>query len=126
VWLWGFGVARDPVATVKGELLADDAWLAGLWRRHGGEPRSVAALAEALAGGDAHVRVASLAGLDGRNVAAALRALEADLFQPVRTALLESNVGRVSLYTGRHLVDLTPSARWAFWRRTRPLAAASS
>lgn len=126
VWLWGFGVARDPVATVSGELLADDAWLAGLWRRHRGEPGSLPALAEVLAAGDAHVRVASLAGLDGRDVAEALRALETDVFQPVRTALLESRVGRVSLHTGRHLVDLTPSSRWAFWRRPRPLAAASS
>ncbi len=79
-----------------------------------------------MAGGDAHVRVASLAGLDGRDFAEALRALEANVFLPVRTALLESKVGRVSLHTGRHLVDLTSSSRWAFWRRPRPLAAASS
>jgi len=121
VWLWGIGIARAPMATVSGDLLADDAWLAGLWRRHGGSVRPPAVLAEVLAEEGADVRVATLMPTDGRPAADALQALEDSLFVPVRTALVESRVNLVSLHTGRRVLELTPSARWAFWRRSRPL-----
>jgi hypothetical protein len=45
------------------------------------------------------------------------------MFVPLRAALIESRVDRVSLHTGRQVVVLTPAARWAFWRRPRSLAA---
>ena len=123
VWLWGIGAARDPGGRATGELLSDDAWLTGLWRRHDGEARPTASLAEVLAGAGPDLRVASLAATDGREAAVALRALETEIFAPLRAAFVESRVDRVSLHTGSQVVGLTPAARWAFWRRSRPLAA---
>jgi hypothetical protein len=122
VWLWGIGTAREPTATVTGDLLTDDAWLAALWRRHGGRVRSVTELDRVLAEEGTPVRVAAVVGRDGRPALDALQALEAFVFAPVRAALAASRVSRVSLHVGRRALDLTPSVRWAFWRRARPLA----
>jgi hypothetical protein len=122
VWLWGIGTAREPTATVTEDLLTDDAWLAALWRRHGGRVRSVAELDQVLAGERSPVRVAAVAGRDGRPAADALQALEAHVFAPVRAAIVASRVSRVSLLAGRRTLDLTPSVRWAFWRRARRIA----
>jgi hypothetical protein len=125
VWLWGMGKMREPTAAVQGDLLTDDAWLAALWRRHGGRVRPVTEIAHALQEGGADLRVAAVAGRDGRRAADVLQALEATVFAPVREALAASQVSRVSLYGGGRVIDLTPSARWAFWRRARPLAEVS-
>jgi hypothetical protein len=125
VWLWGMGKMREPTAAVQGDLLTDDAWLAALWQRHGGRVRSVIEIAHALQEGGADLRVAAVAGRDGRRAADVLQALEATVFAPVREALAASQVSRVSLYGGGRVIDLTPSARWAFWRRARPLAEVS-
>jgi hypothetical protein len=116
------GTMREPMAAVKGDLLTDDAWLAALWRRHGGRVRSVAELGHALREGGAELRVAAVAGRDGRQAAEVLQALEANVFAPVRAELAASRLSRVSLHVGRRALDLTPSVRWAFWRRLRPLA----
>jgi len=121
VWLWGIGSLCDPMGRATDELLTDDAWLAGLWRRHGGRVRPATALAEALAEPGAVLRVAWSAAIDGRSTSGAWRALESGLFAPVRAALGASRVSRVSLHTGREVIGLTPLARWAFWRRPRPL-----
>ena len=122
VWLWGVGTAREPTATVTADLLTDDAWLAALWRRHGGRVRSVTEFGHALEEGGADLRVAAIVGREGRPAADVLQALEANVFAPLRAALEASRVSRVSLHAGRRALDLTPSARWAFWRRARPLA----
>lgn len=122
VWLWGIGAAHDAAVHVSGDLLTDDAWLAGLWRRHSGRVQPVTALAQALAEPDSNLRVATMAAIDGRPAGDVLRALEAEVFAPLRAALVASRVRRVSLHTGRKVVELTPAARWAFWRRPRPLA----
>jgi hypothetical protein len=124
VWLWGIGTICKPKADVTGDLLTDDAWLAALWRRHGGRVRSLAELGHALAEESADVRIATTAGREGRPAADTLRALEASVFAPVRAALGGSRVSRVSLQDGRRVLHLTPSVRWAFWRRARPLAEA--
>jgi hypothetical protein len=122
VWLWGMGTTREPTAAVQGDLLTDDAWLAALWQRHRGRVRPVAELGDALREGGADLRVAAVAGRDGRPAADALQALEANVFAPVREALAASQVSRVSLCAGDRVIDLAPSARWAFWRRVQPLA----
>jgi hypothetical protein len=122
VWLWGIGAARDPLVRVRGELLSDDAWLAGLWRRHQGRVRPASALAEALDEEGSDLRVVTLAAMDGRGAGDVLRALEAAVFAPLRAALVESRVSSVGLHTGRGVLELTPTARWAFWRRSQPLA----
>ena len=125
VWLWGIGNPREPAAGVQGDLLTDDAWLAAVWRRHGGRVRSMHELGSALAEEGADMRVATVVGRDGRPAADTLQALEANVFVPVRAALAASRVSRVTLHVGRRALDLTPSARWVFWRRARPLAAVS-
>ena len=125
VWLWGMGTMREPTSAAQGDLLTDDAWLAALWQRHGGRVRPVAELGDALREGGAALRVAAVAGRDGRRAADVLQALEANVFAPVREALAASQVSRVSLCAGDRVIDLTPSARWAFWRRVRPLAQVS-
>lgn len=125
-WLWGIGSACDPMGCATGEFLTDDAWLAGLWRRHGGRVRPVTALVEALAEQGADLRVATLAAIGGRTAADAWPALESGLFAPVRAALVAARVSRASLHTGREVIGLTPLARWAFWRRPRPLVAVPS
>jgi hypothetical protein len=125
VWLWGMGTLREPTAAVKGDLLTDDAWLAALWRRHGGRVRPVTELGQALQEGGMDLRVAAVAGRDGRRAADVLQALEANVFAPVRAGLAASRVSRVSLHVGRRALDLTPAERWAFWRRARPLAEVS-
>jgi hypothetical protein len=122
VWLWGIGTPYEPTALVKGDLLTDDAWLAALWRRHGGRVRCVAELQHALAEEHADLRIAAVVGRDGQPAAGALQALEAHVFAPVRAALATSRVSHVSLHAGRRALGLTPSVRWAFWRRARPLA----
>lgn len=122
VWPWGIGTVREPAAAVTGDLLTDDAWLAALWRRHGGRVHPVAGLEQVLADGTADVRVATVAAYAGRSAAGALQDLEASVFAPVRAALAASRVGRVSLHAGRRILELTPAVRWAFWRRARPLA----
>lgn len=125
VWLWGMGTLREPTAAVKGDLLTDDAWLAALWRRHGGHVRPVTELGQALQEGGMDLRVAAVAGRDGRRAADVLQALEANVFAPMRAGLAASRVSRVSLHVGRRALDLTPAERWAFWRRARPLAEVS-
>ena len=125
VWLWGIGTVREPTATVNGKLLTDDAWLAAVWRRHGGRVRSVTELGQVLAEEGTDVRVAAAAGCEGRPAADELQALEANVFAPVRAALVASRVSGVSLHDGRRILDLTPSVRWAFWRRARALAGMS-
>jgi hypothetical protein len=124
VWLWGMGKMREPTAAVQGDLLTDDAWLAALWRRHGGRVRSVTEIGQALQEGGADLRVTTVAGRDDRRAADVLQALEANVFAPVREALAASQVSRVSLHAGGRVIDLAPSVRWAFWRRARPLAEA--
>jgi len=125
VWLWGIGTLREPKDGVNGDLLTDDAWLTAVWRKHGGRVRAVTELDHVLVEEGTDVRIASVAGLDGRLASDTLRALEANVFAPVRSALLASRVSRVSLHKGQRVLELTPSARWAFWRRARPLAGMS-
>lgn len=121
VWLWGLGAPRAPVGSVAGRLLTDDAWLAGLWRLHGGQVRPMTSLADAIAEGADDLRVAGVHAGAVPGDAAALQDLEAGLLSPVRDALVASRIERVALLAGERAFDLTPAARWAAWRRSRPL-----
>jgi len=121
VWLWGFGPARAPSSTVSGDLVTDDAWLAGLWRLHGGRIRTAAELATVLAGEGGDVRVALGVSIEERRATDSLHALEAEVLEPARAALSAGHIGRLLLHTGRKVYAVTPAARWRFWRRARPL-----
>jgi hypothetical protein len=121
LWLWGFGIADEPRAQAQGVLLTDDAWLAGLWRLHGGEAGSPDELRACLRRSAGVVRVA-VAPADGdAGLRDRLAALDQSLLATARTALLEGVVQDLSLRTGHAVFEVPGAARWRFWRRSRPL-----
>jgi hypothetical protein len=122
VWCWGVGVAGTPAAAVTGVLVTDDAWLAGLWRLHAGRVRPVGEFAEVLAEEPGDVRVACGSMRAHATAENLLRSVEEQVLAPARTALATRRAGRVLLHAGRQSFDVGPGARWAFWRRPRPLA----
>ena len=122
VWLWGVGTARAATGSVTGVLHTDDAWLAALWRLHGGRVRPLDPAVAAVDpdGGDVRVAIASVPGQsDGVE---ALRAIDERCLAPVRAALLAGRCDRVLLHAGCRTFDVRRGARWAIWRRARPLA----
>ena len=69
-----------------------------------------------------HAVVASSPVIDGNAALEYLQTIEASVFAPARTALAASVVSRVLLRAGHRMIEVVPGARWAFWRRPRPLA----
>jgi|APFre7841882724_1041349.scaffolds.fasta_scaffold07234_4 hypothetical protein len=124
LWLWGFGTTVEPRAQARDALLTDDAWLAGLWRVHGGEVASPDQLGDFLRRGATVLRVA-LAPMKGNgNLRDQLAAMDQSLLAPARAALTGGVVQCLSLCTGRAAFDVPRSARWRFWRRSRALGEA--
>jgi hypothetical protein len=120
-WLWGVGAVTEPQGTAAGCLFADDAWLVGVWRLHGGRCDALDALPQVLAEPSGDLRIAVTAGLD---TAGDLAALDAALFEQVRAALLAGRLQEVTVYADGLAIRVTGAARWAFWRRSRPLSEA--
>lgn len=125
VWLWGFGAAGVAQGTPADVLATDDDWLAGLWRLHGGVVAEPSALAEVFAGDAAVLRI-GLAAVPGaapaaEDAPARLRAMERQVFVPLRRALQSGSIGDVSILAGSALWQLDSGARWRLWRRPRPL-----
>lgn len=123
VWLWGAGASADAGgrsrAHAAGVLVTDDPWLAGIWRWHGGRVRPPDEFVAALDEGSDALRVAL-----ARTCSAdegVLRQLDDEILAPARSRLAASLVSRVSLHAGRFVADVPARARWAFWRRPRPL-----
>jgi len=121
LWLWGFGTTVEPRAQAQGALLTDDAWLAGLWRLHGGEVGSPDELADFLRPGRAVVRVALAPTSGDENLRDQWAALDRLLLAPARAALVDGVVECLSLHTGRAAFEVRRHARWRLWRRSRPL-----
>jgi hypothetical protein len=121
VWLWGAGVAGVARGTTVDVLLTDDDWLAGLWRLHGGRVRPPGGLARSLGEEDANLRVAIAPPASGRTAAEDLREIERVVLEPARAALAAGRTGRISLHTGREVLEVGAGARWAVWRRGRPI-----
>jgi len=121
LWLWGFGTTVEPRAQAQGALLTDDAWLAGLWRLHGGEVGSPDELADFLRRGRAVVRVALAPTSGDENLRDQWAALDRLLLAPARAALVDGVVECLSLHTGRAAFEVRRHARWRLWRRSRPL-----
>ncbi len=121
VWLWGTGVTGSPQGTTADLLLTDDDWLAGLWRLHAGRVRPADELARAVGEEDANLRVAIAPPASGRTAAEDLREFEKVVFEPARAALAAGRIGRISLHTGREVLEIGAGARWAIWRRGRPI-----
>lgn len=124
IWLWGFGAAVEPRAQVRGALLTDDAWLAGLWRLHGGEVGSPGELGDYLRRSSTVVRVALAPRNGDDDLRDWLAVLDRSLLAPARAALVDGVVQCLSLHTGRTAFEVPRHARWRLWRRSRPLGEA--
>lgn len=122
VWLWGAGQAGVTQSAATGVLLTDDDWLAGAWRLHGGGVMPLHALASALGAGSAAVRVGASPGHATDRASAYLQDVETNLLAPAQAALQRGRVASVALHIGERVIEMHARARWAFWRRTRPLA----
>ena len=121
LWLWGFGAITLPATCALPALSTDDAWLAGLWRLHGGACTDVSEAGRLLArpqpgqlvaicrpaGGDPH---AALAAADGGILAAA------------RAAVAAGQGANLRILTGDAAFELDARSRWRFWRRPAPMA----
>lgn len=122
VWFWGAGVAAAPSAQANGTLVTDDAWLAGLWRVHGGAVQRTAGLADTLRDGAGPLRVACVAASGASDAAAALGRLEAEVFAPVTAARDAGRVDEVLVCDGRRVFEIAARDRWKVWWRPRSLA----
>jgi len=120
VWLWGVGRAGERCGAAAGTLVTDDAWLAGLWRLHDGDRQPVERIATLVGAAPADLRIAVAHGPTQGEASDWLAAIERDVLQPARAALLAHRFRRVMLHTGTTVVDLPAVARWRFWRRPRP------
>jgi len=118
VWLWGAGNTAEPHGSTAGWLITDDAWLAGLWRLHQGQAGSLDDLPRVLAGSSGDLRIALAAGLGS---AEDLAQLDRAVLAPVQAAREPGRRGHVTLEVEAVLVHVAEVARWAFWRRPRPL-----
>jgi hypothetical protein len=118
VWLWGAGGTAEPLGGAAGWLITDDAWLAGLWRLHRGQAGSLDDTPRLLAESSADLRIALAAGFGS---AADLAQWDQAVLAPVRAALEAGRLGQVTLQIDAALVHVPAVARWAFWRRPRPL-----
>ena len=121
LWLWGFGAAVEPRAQAQGVLLTDDAWLAGLWRLHGGEVGSPDELSAHLRRSTAVLRVALAPANGDENLRDQLAALDQSLLAPARAALIDGTVQCLSVHTGQSVFEVPRYARWRLWRRLCPL-----
>ena len=124
LWLWGFGAAVEPRTQARGALLTDDAWLAGLWRLHGGEVGAPSELGDYLRRSSTVVRVALAPTTGDDDLRDRLTALDRSLLAPARAALVDGVVQSLSLHTGRTAFEVPRHARWRLWRRSRPLGEA--
>ena len=121
LWLWGFGSASAVAPVALARLATDDAWLAGLWHLHGAAALESVDLARLLP----DTRHGGLLGWsrppegDARE---RLAQAERWCFQPARSALTGRRVEAIDLLLGDHTHTVDRSARWRFWRRSRPLA----
>jgi hypothetical protein len=129
LWLWGFGaplpaeqcVASAPLpinglpALRDVPLLADDAWLRGIWHVHGREttvwtPRQPAPdLAR-----DSCIAVSQPPAGDTTQ---ALVEIDGTLLAPLRSALAAGDLDGIELLIGSRVLHIEASARFKFWKR---------
>ena len=111
-------VAADGLRDVP--LLADDAWLRGIWRVHGHEttawtPRDSAPdLAR-----DSCIAVSQPPAGD---TTAALLEIDRSLLAPLRFALAAGDLDGIELLIGSRVLQVEAIARFKFWRRASTVA----
>jgi len=125
LWLWGFGTVPVTGRRALPRLYSDDPWLLGLWRLHG---------AFVAAPGDFDPRIAQAEGLNvlaptcehraavARGDASGDVALAEKYLGPLRAALTTGALQRLRILCGSMEFEVTPRARWRFWRRMPELA----
>jgi len=111
LWLWGFGKTRSAAATALMPLATDDAWLASLWRAHGGTTTSIDEAPALIAGRSTSALIAI--------TRAPTSDIERRVLAPLRAALGGARRGGFALLAGEERVELDARSRWRFWRRTR-------
>jgi hypothetical protein len=127
LWLWGFGAVRHMAERRLAPLYSDDPWLLGLWRFHGGPAPGLEDLARpspaspglhlvALTG--EHGVVAANEGAPGDP------GLEQAYLAHLRAALRGGGLQRLRFLFGGTQYELSPRARWRFWRRSAALPGA--
>jgi hypothetical protein len=118
VWLWGAGDAVEPLGIAAGWLITDDGWLSDLWRLHRGQAGSLEDIPRLLRESSTDLLIALPAGL---GTAEDFARWDQAALAPVRAALETSRLGHVTLQVDTTVVHVPAVARWAFWRRPRPL-----
>ena len=118
VWLWGAGDTVEPSGIAAGWLITDDGWLADLWRLHRGQAGSLDDIPRLLRESSADLHIALAAGL---GTAEDLARWDQAALAPARAALETGRLGHVTLQVDTTVFHVPAVARWAFWRRPRPL-----
>jgi hypothetical protein len=122
IWLWGVGDVGTVRARTRGMLHTDDDWLTGLWCLHGGCVHPVDRWPDALDAAPGGLRVALTQDAAADGAVELLRRIESRIFAPARAALVSGRIDRIRVHTGGAELQISNGARWAFWRRARPLA----
>lgn len=135
LWLWGAGALPPAMPRIFDELWSDNPLATGLGRAAGIPTHAVAndaatVLAGAAADGHLLVVLDDLLGpvqyQDGDAYRAALLALEARWFAPLRKALVSGKLARLRLEASTAYGALAWESRradqWKLWRRAQPLA----
>jgi hypothetical protein len=120
LWLWGFGRADDATQFAPPAIYTDDAWLAGLWKIHGGEARTIANLAAELARIDSDALL-GWSGLPSSAPGTAIAEAERRCFAPALAALRSGAIEVLVILLGERAFVVDRGARLRFWRRARPL-----
>jgi hypothetical protein len=121
LWLWGFGRAAEATQFEPRVLYTDDAWLAGLWKIHGAEAKTIADLAAEFARIDRDALFAWSAPPAATPGASIVEA-EQRCFAPARAALRSGAVEAVDMLLGQRACSVHRIARLQFWRRAKSLA----
>ncbi len=124
IWLWGVGGVGTVQARTQGMLCTDDDWLTGLWCLHGGRVHSIDRWPDALDAAPGGVRVALAQHAAAGGAVELLRRFESTILAPARAALVSGRIDRIRVHAGGAEFEISAGARWAVWRRARPLAEA--
>jgi len=117
LWIWGVGAVAPTEQTVLEPLLTDDAWLRGLWARHGQRADVPVAADPAPRRGPAATLVAYSAP-PSSSPSEALRIADAGVLAGLRDALELGRIGEIVLLAGGVELAIRRRRRWSPWSRS--------
>ena len=120
LWLWGFGRAGDATNFEAPAIYTDDAWLAGLWKIHGAEAKTIAELAAELASIDRDALL-GWSGLPASAPGEPIVEAERRCLAPARAALQSGTVDDLGMLLGERAFAVGRGLRLRFWRRGKSL-----